>query len=106
MVLQSAHVSLFRRSYKKFEVFAHAAVAAVRTLSGYTTVMEELPEETIEVAEHISVDHCHDGLGDDNDRLLAHLRSDHDLAAPVHLSSATLDGLHDRLHHETGAGNQ
>jgi hypothetical protein len=68
--------------------------------------MAELPEEAIEVAEDMPVDHSHDGLGDEADSLLAHLRSDHDLDAPAHLSSATLNGLHDRLHHETGAKNQ
>jgi hypothetical protein len=66
--------------------------------------MPELPEEAIEAAEVRSVDHSHDGLGEDAESLLTHLRSDHDLEAPAHLSSSTLNGLHDRLHHETGAG--
>ena len=67
--------------------------------------MEELPEEAIEVAEDISVNHSHDGPFDGDERLLTHLSSDPDLDAPTHLSSSTLNGLHDRLHQETGAGH-
>lgn len=67
--------------------------------------MEELPEEAIEVAEDISVNHSHDGLFDGDERLLTHLCSDHGLDAPIHLSNLTLNGPHDRLHQETGAGH-
>lgn len=68
--------------------------------------MAELPEDAIEVAEATSGDHPHDGVGDDADGLRAHLGSEHALDAPAHLSGSTLQGLHDRLHHETGAGNR
>jgi hypothetical protein len=67
--------------------------------------MAELPEDAIESAEFKPVDHTHDGLSDDADRLRAHLGSEHDLDAPAHLSTSTLLGLHDRLHHQTGAAD-
>ena len=73
---------------------------------GIEPVMTELPEEAIEVAEEIPVKHSHDGLGDDAGGLPAHLRSDHDVDTPDHLSSSTLHGLHDRLHDETDAGDR
>jgi hypothetical protein len=68
--------------------------------------MAELPEQAIEDAEVMAADHAHEGLADDPDSLRAHLGSEHHLDAPDHLSSATLRGLHDRLHHETGAADQ
>jgi hypothetical protein len=62
---------------------------------------EELPEAEIEEAEGRSAAHKHGPL--DDDALLAHLRSPHGLDAPDQLSRSTLEGLHDRLHHETDA---
>jgi hypothetical protein len=64
----------------------------------------ELPDEAIEAAQDITANHSHE-VGDDAGSLLAHLRSDHDLDAPAHLSGSTLQGLHDRLHDETGAAD-
>jgi hypothetical protein len=65
----------------------------------------ELPDEAIQAAEEVTADHAHEGLGEDADSLRAHLRSHHDLDAPGHLSGSTLQGLHDRLHDETGAAD-
>jgi hypothetical protein len=62
---------------------------------------EELPEAEIEAAEERPAPHRHDALDDDG--LLAHLKSLHGLDAPEHLSGQTLEGVHDRLHHETDA---
>jgi hypothetical protein len=62
----------------------------------------ELPEDEIEAAEERPAAHHHDGLEED-EAFLAHLRSPHALEAPEHLSRATLEGLHDRLHDETDA---
>ena len=65
---------------------------------------EELPDDEIEAAEDRPARHRHDALDDaDDDALRAHLQSPHGLDAPEHLSGATLEGLHDRLHHETDA---
>jgi hypothetical protein len=64
---------------------------------------EELPEEEIEQAEERPAAHDHGSLDDDDDTLLAHLRSAHGLDTPDHLSRTTLDGLHDRIHDETDA---
>jgi hypothetical protein len=64
---------------------------------------EELPEDEIEEAEDRPVAHDHRSLDDDDDALLGHLRSAHGLDSPDHLSRTTLDGLHDRVHHETDA---
>lgn len=63
---------------------------------------EELPDEEIEVAEERPAQHHHDTFEDD-DALRLHLQSPHGLDAPEHLSRATLEGLHDRLHDETDA---
>ena len=63
---------------------------------------EELAEDEIEAAEKQQIPHPHDALEDD-EALLAHLQSPHGLDAPEHLSRTTLDGLHDRLHHEADA---
>ena len=65
--------------------------------------MTELPEEAIEVAEELSVDHSHDALGGGADSLLEHLRREHNLDTPDDLSSSTLDGVHDRLHADADA---
>jgi len=62
----------------------------------------ELPEDEIEAAEDRPAAHSHRDLADD-EALLAHLCSLHGLDAPDHLSRATLEGLHDRLHEETDA---
>ena len=65
---------------------------------------EELPEDEIEEAEERPAAHDHALLDDDDDdALLAHLRSAHGLDSPEHLSRTTLQGLHDRVHHETDA---
>ena len=61
---------------------------------------EELPDHEIEAAEERTAQHHHETFVDD-DALRAHLRSAHALDAPAHLSRATLEGLHDRLHDET-----
>ena len=66
---------------------------------------EELPDDAIEAAEEVTDDHSHDGVGEDADSLRTHLRSQHGLDAPDHLSSSTLEGLHDRLHDQTGAAD-
>ncbi len=67
--------------------------------------MTDLPEKSIAAAEDLgSVDHSHDGMAGDDDSLIAHLRSAHELDAPGHLSGSTLKGLHDRLHDKTDAG--
>jgi hypothetical protein len=65
--------------------------------------VEELSEGEIERAEERPAAHDHGSLGDDDDALLAHLRSGHGLDSPDHLSRTTLEGLHDRVHHETDA---
>jgi hypothetical protein len=62
---------------------------------------EEVSEAEIELAEERPAAHEHGPL--DDDALLAHLRSPHGLDAPDELSRSTLEGLHDRLHHETDA---
>ncbi|HEY3140295.1 MAG TPA: hypothetical protein VGJ86_04160 [Acidimicrobiales bacterium] len=64
---------------------------------------DELPEEAIEAAEERPAAHDHDRL--DDDRLLDHLRSEHRLDVPDHLSRSTVDGLHDRLHDQTDAAD-
>jgi hypothetical protein len=64
---------------------------------------EELPEDEIERAEERPAAHDHASLDDDDDALLAHLRLAHGLDTPDHLSRTTLEGLHDRVHHETDA---
>ena len=65
---------------------------------------EELPEAEIEAAEERPAPHRHGALDDDG--LLEHLQSLHGLDTPEHLSRATLDGVHDRLHDETDAAAQ
>jgi hypothetical protein len=62
---------------------------------------EELPEAEIEAAEERPAPHRHDALDDEG--LSAHLQALHGLDVPEHLSRPTLEGLHDRLHHETDA---
>ncbi|MCA1845734.1 MAG: hypothetical protein LC792_21575 [Actinobacteria bacterium] len=62
---------------------------------------QELPEEAIEAAEEQPAAHGHGPF--DDEALLEHLRSRHDLEAPDHLSRSTVEGLHDRLHDETDA---
>lgn len=62
---------------------------------------EELPEVEIEAAEERPAAHRHGSFDDEG--LLDHLRRAHRLDAPEHLSRATLDGIHDRIHHETDA---
>ena len=66
---------------------------------------EELPEEEIEEAEERPAAHGHGGL-DDEEALVAHLRQPHGLDAPDDLSRQTLEGLHDRLHHESDAADR
>jgi hypothetical protein len=58
--------------------------------------MEELPEEAIKAAEERPVAHDHGPFDDEG--LLEHLRSRHQLDVPADLSRSTADGLHDRLH--------
>lgn len=65
----------------------------------------ELPEDEIEAAEARPAAHHHGGV-DDDEALLAHLQAPHGLDAPDHLSRATLEGLHDRLHAETDAADE
>ena len=65
--------------------------------------MDELPEEVIEDAEEANVAHTHDAVWADDDSLLDHLRSQHQLPADSGLSTSTQQGLHDRLHDETDA---
>jgi hypothetical protein len=62
---------------------------------------QELPDEAIEAAEQHPTGHGHAPMDDEG--LLSHLRSAHDLDAPDHLSRSTLQGLHDRLHGDTDA---
>jgi hypothetical protein len=61
----------------------------------------ELPEADIERAEKRPLTHEHGDM--DDDALVAHLRSPHGLDVPEGLSPTTVEGLHDRLHHETDA---
>lgn len=61
-----------------------------------------IPEETIEEAEHRPGDHHHDGPSF-RGSLAPHLRDAHGLDAPDSMSDATLEGLHDRVHHERHA---
>ena len=65
--------------------------------------MEELPEEEIEAAEEEDPVHEHGPL--DDEQLLEHLRTQHGLDTPDHVSRSTADGLHDRLHDETDAAD-
>jgi hypothetical protein len=65
--------------------------------------MEELPEETIEDAEEVNTAHSHEGVSSENDSLLEHLRSRHQLDTEPGLSASTQEGLHDRLHSSTKA---
>jgi len=67
---------------------------------------EELPEEEIEEAEERPAVHGHGGLDDDEEALLSHLRQPHGLDTPDDLSRQTLEGLHDRLHHERDAADR
>jgi hypothetical protein len=62
---------------------------------------EELPEEAIETAEESPSAHDHDDVQTTD--MAHHLTEEHGLEAPEHLSESTLDGLHDRLHHEADA---
>ena len=62
---------------------------------------EELPEAEIEAAEERPAPHHHEAFDDEG--LLEHLQSLHGLDTPEHLSRPTLEGVHDRLHHETDA---
>ena len=64
----------------------------------------ELPDDEIEVAESRPAAHEHGALDDEG--FLAHLQSPHGLDAPDHLSRATLEGLHDRLHDERDAAEK
>ncbi len=64
---------------------------------------EELPEVEIEEAEERGTAHRHGSFSDE--ALLDHLRNAHRLDTPEHLSRATLDGVHDRLHHESDAAD-
>ncbi|MDQ1391727.1 MAG: hypothetical protein QOF30_704 [Acidimicrobiaceae bacterium] len=69
--------------------------------------MEELPEETIEEAEEVSTAaHSHDDITSENDSLIEHLRSCHQLEAEPGLSASTQEGLHDRLHSTTKATDE
>ena len=63
----------------------------------------ELPEDQIQAAEDVPASHHHGDF--DDEALQAHLRSPHGLDTPDHLSRATLEGLHDRLHHESDAAD-
>ena len=61
----------------------------------------ELPEDQIRAVEDGSPPHHHGAF--DDVAFLDHLRSCHGLDTPDHLSRATLEGLHDRLHDESDA---
>jgi hypothetical protein len=63
--------------------------------------VDQLSETEIAAAEERPPHHDHGAF--DAAALLEHLRSLHRLDAPEHLSRSTLEGLHDRLHHETDA---
>ena len=63
----------------------------------------ELPEDEIQAAEDPPAAHHHGDF--DDEAFLAHLQSSHRLDAPDHLSRPTLEGLHDRLHHESDAAD-
>lgn len=63
----------------------------------------EIPDEKIASAEEIPSDHDHTGVLAEDGTLISHLRGAHGFDAPARLSPTTLDGLHDRLHHETKA---
>jgi hypothetical protein len=65
--------------------------------------MQELPEETIEHAEGVNTAHSHEGISSEDDSLVEHLRSHHQLDTETGLSASTQEGLHDRLHDTTKA---
>ncbi len=66
--------------------------------------MEELTERKIEAAEEGgSTSHTHELVSSQDGTLFEHLRRVHGLDAPTTLSRTTLEGLHDRVHAETGA---
>ncbi|MBW3614005.1 MAG: hypothetical protein KY439_01665 [Actinobacteria bacterium] len=66
--------------------------------------MEGVPEEEIELAEVVgSTGHSHELVSSEDATLVDHLARDHALEAPVGMSAATLEGLHDRLHGEAHA---
>ena len=70
---------------------------------GSTWPMKELPEEDVEAAAASQSQHQHDGVDADDGTLFEHLRDVHSLEVPTHLSTATQQGLHDRLHDTTSA---
>ena len=59
-------------------------------------------DEEIAAAETTAPDHHHTGPSE-HGSLARHLREDHGLDATENLSDATLEGLHDRVHHERHA---
>ncbi|MDQ6615379.1 MAG: hypothetical protein M3083_11695 [Actinomycetota bacterium] len=65
--------------------------------------MDEIPEEAIEEAEGVKPFHSHENVFSENDSLMEHLRSVHQLDVEPQLSATTQEGLHDRLHHESNA---
>ena len=60
----------------------------------------EVPEESVEAAERdeaVPV-HAHDAVSAGDGTLLEHLAQVHGVDVGRHLSPATLEGLHDRVH--------
>ncbi|MDP9071066.1 MAG: hypothetical protein M3N68_07240 [Actinomycetota bacterium] len=68
---------------------------------------QEVPEDAIEAAERGEgvPAHTHDGVSGEDGTLLEHLRRVHRVEAADHLSPATQEGLHDRVHGSTGASD-
>ena len=63
----------------------------------------EVPEEAIERAERSqeAPGHSHAGVSAEDGSQLAHLRQVHGVDVGDHLSPATQEGLHDRVHGST-----
>lgn len=64
---------------------------------------QELSEPEIEAAEHRASEHGHDDV--DAAGLADHVRTVHQLDVPEHLSASTVEGLHDRVHHQADAAD-
>lgn len=67
--------------------------------------MPELPEPEIRAAEEATAEHDHLHVEAHDGSLREHLVRDHGLEVPGHLSATTQEGLHDRVHGETGAAD-
>ena len=68
---------------------------------------EEVPKQSVERAERgLGVPpHAHDGVSAGDGTLLEHLRRLHGVDVGEHLSAATQEGLHDRVHGATKASD-